>query len=216
MSDYYDDIIAEISTCLTNGQLDDAEYLLKRELGMPYIPEAAEKKLHVLQKELIYARGSQTKEKGEKTLPELLHMLKGRPASQLAAANALQKHNLRTCVKELQDYLQKDPVPEAAVLVIDALAEQEISEEFVWNRDGVEYAFYADEVVPVSRCRAIGPAAALLQQKLARNPSALNMAMTLLAGKIYMALPLTYEAEEAKPLAEEVIQELNSMLETEN
>ncbi len=216
MSDYYEEIITEISTCLQNGQLDDAEYLLKRELAMPYIPAATEEKLHDLQKELIYARSSRAKEKGEKSLSELLHMLKGRPALQLAAANALQKHNLRACVSELRDYLQKDPVPEAAVLVIDALAEQEISEEFVWNREGVEYSFYADEVVPVSRCQATGPAAALLQQKLARNPSALNMAMTLLAGKIYMALPLTYEAEEAGALADEVIRELNSMLETEN
>ena len=45
MENYYDKIIAEIRTAIDDKKYGEAEYLLQRELKMPYIPEDAEKKL---------------------------------------------------------------------------------------------------------------------------------------------------------------------------
>ena len=90
---------------------------------------------------------------GEKewTLSEILdQLLHGREKGQLAAAAKLTERNLRNCTAELQTYLSRDPLPEAASLIIDSLAEQEVNEEFVYRKNGVEYTFWADAVTPVS------------------------------------------------------------------
>ena len=96
---------------------------------MPYIPIDIEQKLKSYKRELNY-RLSDVKEIKEDSLDSLLRKLKGKPKSQLAAASVLVTRNLRDCLVEIKDYLSKDPCPEAAALLIEGLAEQEISDEF--------------------------------------------------------------------------------------
>ena len=42
MENYYTEIIDEIKTALEKGEIEEAEYLLKKELSMPYIPQEVE------------------------------------------------------------------------------------------------------------------------------------------------------------------------------
>ena len=56
MENYYDKIIAEIRTAIDDKKYGEAEYLLQRELKMPYIPEDAETRLRDLSKDLAYAK----------------------------------------------------------------------------------------------------------------------------------------------------------------
>ncbi|MDD7679754.1 MAG: DUF3196 domain-containing protein [Stecheria intestinalis] len=193
---YYEEIITEIRNAIEEHRYEDAKFLLKQELSMPYIPEDAEAQFQALQKDLRYAcEDSQGPE--EEPLEVLLSMLKGKPEAQLAAASRLHDRNLRTCTEEIREYLSHEPYPEAAALLIEALAEQEIGDEFVYTKDGVEYTFWPDAVTPVTRSPGFLEALALLKQWVSRNPSLLETAKSVLVHDAYMNLPLSYEKEEA-------------------
>ena len=208
---YYDEILNEIRCAIAEGSQEEAAYLLKRELSMPYIPAEIEKELRSLQKDLRF-QASERHEPGELSTEALLRRLKGKPESQLRAVSALCDRNLRSVAAELRDWLSKDPQPEAASLLIDALAEQEVGEEFTVVRNGIEYTFYGDAVTPVAKSGGFREAHRLITAWLAKDPSLAEMARSLLVQRCYNALPLSYEMQEGADLARECVSEvLHSM-----
>ena len=150
MTNYYDEILTEIENLIKERKYGDANFLVQKELNMPYIPIDVEQKLKSFKRELNY-HISDEKEIREDSLDALLRKLKGKPKSQLAAASVLVTRNLRECVVEIKDYLSKDPCPEAAALLIEGLTEQEISDEFTLIKNGVEYTFWSDDIIPVHK-----------------------------------------------------------------
>lgn len=212
MENYYDEILQEIEEKIQKGELDDASFLLKKELSMPYIPSDIEQKLFALKKDLTYAKSEKSNSHEESTDDLVFHLMHGRAKTQLSAADALQKKNLRNCVEELQEYLSKDPCPEAAAIIVEALAEQEIDDEFTLRRDGLEYTFFADEVIPVPKSKGFLLAYKELDQKYAKNPSLLQMARTLLIHEAYMYLPLSYEESEVGYLLDLIDTKLNQLM----
>ena len=208
---YYDEIVNEIRAAIADGSYDEASFLLKRELSMPYVPAEFELELKHLEKDLRF-RVSETKERTEASVESLLRKLKGRPESQLRAVSQLCDRNLRSITAELRDWLSKDPQPEAASLLIDALAEQEVGEEFTVVRGGVEYSFYGDAVTPVAKSGGFRTAFRLITEWLQKDPSLSEMARSLLVQKCYNALPMSYDAEEGPVLAKDCCEAvLNSM-----
>ncbi len=208
---YYEEIVSEIRTAIDEHRYEDARFLLKRELSMPYIPEDAEAEFHELEKDLRYA-SEEGHEPEEAPLAVLLGMLKGKPEAQLAAAYRLQERNLRSCTSEIQEFLNCNPFPEAAALLIEALAEQEVGEEFVYTRDGIEYTFWPDAITPITRSPGFLEALSLLEQWVSRNPSLLETAKSLLVHEAYMNLPLSYEKEDAEQAAYQAAAEAADLL----
>ena len=45
MTNYYDEILTEIENLIKEGKYDDANFLVQKELNMPYIPIDVEQKL---------------------------------------------------------------------------------------------------------------------------------------------------------------------------
>ncbi|MBQ9327637.1 MAG: DUF3196 family protein [Solobacterium sp.] len=199
---YYDEILAEIHTAMEEKDYEEAAFLLKREFSMPYLPQEFEAQLKELERQVRFAR-SETKERGEEPIDSLLRKLKGKPQSQLSAAAALCDRNLRTVLEELKDWMSKDPQPEAASLLINALAEQEIDAEFTITRNGVEYTFTPELVTPVAQSEGLRQGLTYLETWLMKEPSLLELARSLLVAECYNALPLSYEAGDAKMLAEQ-------------
>lgn len=211
---YYDEILKEIEDSLNQGDLEQAQYLLKRELSMPYIPPEVEEKLHSLAHTLQGKKRDQESDR-EHSRPSLEHLLKrlhGTPENQLAAAGELADANLREAVVPLQQYLSSSPAPMAAALVIDALAQQEIQEEFVYRKGDVEYTFYGDSVTPVASSAGLRKGLSLLQKELLNQPSLYQMAKSLMIQKAYLYLPLSYEEEESEELVQECIQEVETLM----
>ena len=211
MKTYYEEILAEIRQMLKDQQAEEAYMMIMRELKMPYIPEEAEKELRELYREAIWQK-AEKKEVDEPDLEELLRRLKGKPQSQLAAAGMLAERNLRACLPQIRDYLAKDPLPEAAALIVDALAEQQIPEEFVWVKNGVEYTFWADDVTPVNQSEGFHLADQMLQKMYEKEPSLCQMARSLLIHEAYLYLPLSYEEDEAEVLTAMIRRELEEMM----
>ena len=211
---YYDEILKEIEDSLNQGDLEQAQYLLKRELSMPYIPPEVEEKLHGLARTLQGKRRDQESDR-DHSRPSLEHLLKGlygTPENQLAAAGEMADANLREAVVPLQQYLSSSPAPMAAALVIDALAQQEIQEEFIYRKGDVEYTFYGDSVTPVASSAGLRKGLSLLQKELLNQPSLYQMAKSLMIQKAYLYLPLSYEEEESEELVQECIQEVETLM----
>lgn len=215
MENYYEEIVQEIEDLLKNGKYEDARYLLKKELSMPYIPEEVEKKLKQLQKECTYSISEKAEEK-EESLGSLLRRLKGKPQSQLSAVDGLCRKNLRECIPELQDWLSKDPQPEAAALLIEALGVQEIDEEFTYVKNGVEYTFSGADITPVSRSEGFLCAQNYLGKWFLHYPDYYSMANTLLIHEVYTFLPLSYDKEEGYSLAKMVASEVLDLMHEED
>ncbi len=213
MSGYYDEILSEIKEAMAEGRYSDAEYMVRRELGMPYIPAEAEAKLQQLKKDLAYALSENKAPRGEEASEDLLAKLNSdKPHVQLAAADSLADRNLRSCTDAIRAWLGNKPQPEAAALIVEAIAEQEIAEEFTLKRDGLEYTFWGDAVVPVMKSGGFLRTMQLLEERYAKEPSTFQLARMILVHKAYLYLPLSYEEYEAESLAEEVEAEISGLM----
>lgn len=212
MENYYTEVIEEIESLIGDGKYDEADVLLKRELQMPYVPLDVEDKLRSLKKDVQYAR-SDKEERRDISVDTVLQKLHGTAEEQLSAVENLCERNLRNLVEEIQDYLEHEPNLEAASLLIDAIATQEVGDEFTYNKDGIEYTFWGDAVTPVCRSEGLKEALHFLYEWLGlKYPSIYEMAKKMLIHEAYTALPLTYEKEEGKVLAYEVAENLLTMM----
>ncbi|MGM9941533.1 MAG: DUF3196 domain-containing protein [Bulleidia sp.] len=212
MENYYESIIAEIRECIEKGEYEQAQYLLKKEMSMPYIPEDIEKQFREIQKDIRYGL-SEKKERTESSLDTLLDGLRGDAMAQLTSVNALAQRNLRDIIPEIQEYLAGDPFPEAACFLIDAIGRQELEDEFTYNHDGMEYTFWGDSVTPAAQSKGYQEALSYLYEWLGlKYPSVYEMAKKLLAHEVYMFLPLSYGEGEGKYLALQVGEQICDML----
>lgn len=207
MENYYQEVLQEIRENIQAEKYEDASFLIRREMEMPYIPPDVEKELRHLEGEVRFGR-SEKAEEHEVSMETLLHQLKGRPESQLTAADALRSRNLRLCIDEIKDWLSKDPNPEASALIMEALALQGIDEEFVLNRNGVEYTFWSSDIVPPVSSGGFREADGYLKKWLVHYPQYYETARIILIHEVYMFLPLSYEKGEGRALAEMCIKQI--------
>lgn len=211
MKGYYEEILEEIEELIHNGSVQEALYTIEKELRMPYIPQETEEKLLELRRDLSSEIAAKAERK-EESLETLLKWLRGTDTQQLNAAGMLGRRNLRDCLMEIRSFLIDDPCPEAAALIIEAIAEQGIRELFIYHNDGVEYEFYGDSVTPCAQSGGFRRALNFLEKWVANdNPSLFAMCRTMLIRKVYMFLPLSYEKEEAFDLALSVLEEVSDL-----
>lgn len=212
MASYYDEILEEIQDLMDENKNEEAMQMVKKELSMPYIPSDVEPQLKKLKRELDY-RCSLDRNRTEVSLDALLEKLHGKEAEQLSAAAALSSRNLREFLPEIQNWLEEKPFPEAAALMIEAIAEQDIKDDFTLRTNDVEYDFYGDSVTPVAESEGFLEADKLLYDWLGmKHPDLYEMARTLLIHEVYMFLPLSYEKEEAVDLALDVCEQVCTLM----
>ncbi len=211
MENYYDEVIQEIQENIENKNYCEAMSLLKKELSMPYIPKDVEDKLYALLHDLKFQMSDQSNSY-ERNIDDILDGLHGTSEQQLIACSQLVKRNLRDYIEDIRDYLKEDPYVDAAALLVESLAEQEIQDEFVWNKDGVEYTFYGDSITPCAKSKGFLKANLLLQKWLEKNPDMYEMAKSLLIHEVFLFLPLTYEEEEGESLAFDIVENICQMM----
>lgn len=212
MASYYDEVLEEIQDLMDENKNEEAMQMVKKELSMPYIPSDVEPQLKKLKRELDY-RCSLDRQRTEVSSDALLEKLHGKEAEQLSAAAALSSRNLREFLPEIQNWLEDNPFPEAAALMIEAIAEQDIKDDFTLRTNDVEYNFYGDSVTPVAESEGFLEADKLLYDWLGmKHPDLYEMARTLLIHEVYMFLPLSYEKEEAVDLALDVCEQVCTLM----
>ena len=214
MMNFYDEILETIDGLIEAGSYREAYSILQRELQMPYIPAEAEEAFLAREHRLRFLM-NEDRETREWSLEEILdRLLHGGPKEQLAAAAKLSGRNLRDCIPEIQQYLYGSPLPEAAAAVIDSLAEQQVNDEFIYCKDGTEYTFWGDAVIPVSQSGGFRKAAAILDKQYAKDPVMARMAREVLINECYLFLPLSYDEDDALYLADTVLAQINELMGT--
>ena len=212
MEGYYDETLKEIKELEAEGKYRDALSMIDQELKMPYIPEEFENEIRRIRRDLVYYM-NESREEREDSLDTLLRKLKGSPQMQLAAASKLCSRNLRECLDEIKEWLQNEPQPEASSLIIEALAQQEISDEFILKRNDIEYTFWSDSVTPCNESEGFLEALDYLVQWLGTShPDLLQMSRSVLIHEVYMFLPLSYDAGEGKDLALSVVKQVSELM----
>jgi len=212
MESYYEEIIEEIRDCIKRKEYETALSLVNKELSMPYIPAEAEEIFLQLKKDAIFSLSLKERDTEEST-ESLLRKLKGKPQSQLYAVSKLTDRNLHGCIDEIRDYLAKDPCVEAAALLVEGMYRQNINDEFVWMKDGVEYTFWVDSITPVEESEGFLEAMHFLDEWLSNDqPAMYELARKMLIHEAYCFLPLSYEADEGRDLAEMILKNISEMM----
>lgn len=210
MMNYYQEVLEQIQREIDNHNYDEANFLLTKELRMPYIPIEIENKLKQLKKECI---ASNEKEVKELKTEDILALLQKNDACQLRAANLLLERNLHEYVNEIKEYLSFKPNEEAAALLIEGLAKQKVREEFILHKNGLEYVFWPEEVIPVVESKGFWQAKKYLHLWLEnKHPDFLALCESLLVHECYVFLPLSYDENEAKELALVILKKVSNYM----
>lgn len=208
---YYDEILEEIEDCLMRNELDRAKRLIENELSMPYVPAELETKLRLLQKEIR----AMEKDKPVRILgiEEIEIGLKGNPAEQLKAVDALSQLNLRNYVDLIQSVFDSHPHPNIQALLIETLIDQQLSDEFILDYYGAEIAFIPRYAEKPEETDGYRETLEILNQWFeSENPSFLNLCKKMLIQECYLMLPMAYESEEALPLALSIVQFVSALM----
>ena len=209
--DYYTEILNDLEKLLADGQYDDALFMIRSELRMPYVPPDFKEKLEEMEKRIPRNDEHTVKVPDEEKIRELL---KGDAESQMYAVYSLTNQNLRKHKVLIDDIFSSDILPQAKDILIYALIEQEISEEFTLNKNGLEYHFVPRYCLLPEESDGYQEAVKELKEIYLHEPSLYQFAIDLLQEKCFSHLPLSYEAEESGQLVEAITGELAKMFGT--
>ena len=212
MNKEYLEVLEKIKSLVNDKKYMEADFILNDELLQPYIPKDVEEKLLELKKDIKYylSESMRTKEVSE---DKILNMLKGNEKSQLSAANYLCDKDINNYLEEIKDYLSKSPCIEAASLIINRIAEQEIAEEFIYIKNGVEYIFNGDQVIPVQDSEGFKKAFELLNDYVGNDyPYLLELTRPALAHEAYTLLPLSIDDDEVEGLVMNIIKDISNII----
>ena len=201
MADYYSQFWLKIDELLKEEKTEEVLRLVNEELSMPYIPSADEEKLLQLAKSL-------KKEQFKRTLSlqECVMTIKKNNLESLAALDQLRKSNLRLLGSQIQEMFDADLHPLIGSLLIQLCIEQQLTETFVWTKNGQRMEFIP-MYLPLP-WESDGYVAAMhqLREWLENdNPSLLKMCVDVLDGEATLALPMSFSEEEGLILAGSVL-----------
>lgn len=206
MDSYYDAIVKRVEECLQNEQYAQALTLLQEERSMPYIPREYEARFEayydVCQSALRERRKSGVR---AKSAEEIEALLQGRVDEQLQAVEQLRSSNIRNHVDVVQKALRECPNRMVRSFLIEALIEQNVSEAFTLEQDGLTYTFVPC-ALPLPK-ESEGVQAGVLQLREwfeNENPSFLAFCVETLLQEAYLRLPEDIDETEAPAAAQAV------------
>lgn len=212
MSNYYESVIFNIKNHIENDEIKEAKALLNEELKMPYIPNEYENELQRLN-QIVESLLKLNEESKQITITQIEKYLNGNDQEQLQAVAVLLDKNLRSHIDLIQNYLCKNPNKEAASLLIDALIEQNISNEFTYICDGIEFNFIPTYLIKPYESDGFLKADNLLQKWISNdNPTMYELCLQMLIHQTYLYLPLSYEEDEGESLALSIAKKVMELL----
>lgn len=203
MENYYDELVENIKTAIDNKEYDKALNLIKEEFKMPYIPMDVEE---VLKNFLLVIPHDEKSKAINFEAEDIEKMLKGDYEHQITAINYLDSINVRNYMDIIEEYLKSNADRLLKSLLIMTLVNQEIQKEITMIDKGQEYNFIPMSIEPPHLTDGYQNAYKIISDVLENDdPSSAKMAFEVLLKECYLALPSTYEIDEAKPLAYGII-----------
>ena len=201
MADYYSQFWLKIDELIREEKMDEVLRLVNEELSMPYIPMADEDRLRELAKSLKKEQVKRTP-----SLEELVESIKKSDLGSLAALDQLRKSNLRLLGGEIQGMFDSSLHPLIGTLLIQICIEQQLTETFIWDKDGQRMEFIPMYLPLPWESDGYVSALQILRDWMENdNPSLLKMCVDVLDGEATLALPLSFSEEEGTILAASVL-----------
>ena len=199
MDTYYEDILKKVETLMKDAQFAEAYAILDEELSMPYIPREYEEPL------IAYYNQCRSECKWKDTAvreEDIETLLKGSLEEAFLAIEQLKKSNIRNHMDAVADYLSKNPHYLVRSLMIEAMMEQNITDEVSVDIDGLEVTFSPCSLdAPMESEGALEAVNYLKDWFENDNPTFTMMCVETLVKEAYLRLPFNIEEDEALPLA---------------
>ncbi len=201
MADYYSEFWQKIDELMRQDKTEDVLRLVREELSMPYIPMADQQRLLELEKSL-----RPQAVKPALSEDEMMSDIKDGGLRSLAALDQLRKSNLRMFADEIQSLFDAGLHPLIGSLLVQILIEQQLTETFVWHKNGQRFEFIPMYLPLPWESDGYLAALSLLRQWLENdNPSLLKMCADVLDGEATLVLPMSFSEEEGAILAGSVL-----------
>jgi hypothetical protein len=201
MADYYSEFWMKIDELMNQGLTDEVLRLVNEELAMPYIPMADEARLRQMANSL-----RKPSVKPVKSMDQLIESIREGDLGALAALDQLRKSNLRMYPQDIQTLFDADLHPLIGSLLVQICIEQQLTESFVWVKDGQRFEFIPMYLPLPWESDGYQAALTLLRQWLENdNPSLLKMCQDVLDGEATLALPNSFSEDEGAVLAGSVL-----------
>lgn len=208
-SNYYETVLIDIEKAISQDDKERARRLIENELSMPYIPSEYEDRLLKLKKQCKEIKPSLEVD------DEMLayYLASADKMKELIAVNKLDNLNLRQYHELISDYLLNAVNDNARSLLISALIEQGVKEEYKVIKNGVEYDFIPLYCESIDMSDGYKSAQEFIESSIAcENASLAQMAHKLIVKVCFDALPLSIDAEEGIIYAKSIIMYLYDLL----
>lgn len=201
MDTYYKEFLNEIEQLIEKKDMQKAYTMLHEELSMPYIPKDYEEQMVIYYNQ---CRSELTLQQGQRNHQEedIEKLLQGSMVEQFAAVDILKKLNIRNYIQVIEDYFMKTPHPFVRSLLIEALMEQNITDEITLLDEGMEITFVPCYVEQPMECDGATTAIQYLKDWFENeNPTFLMMCIESLVKELYLRLPFNVEEDEGELIA---------------
>lgn len=211
MSNYYNECIEKIEKLIQENKLSEASSIIDEELSMPYIPLDIEAKLLDLKKF--------TKPKVQQKMmsdEELESYAERGEIFQLLVVKELKNRNLR----QYQDLVQRIfNISESTLVIvslIEVCIEQQLTDEFKVNRNGLEMFFIPASCVLPQDSEGFEECMNTLKEWLENeDPTLYDLCKQTALKEAYLHLPFEIEIEESQAMAYAVVMYVAEMMENE-
>lgn len=213
---YYEETLRTIDAWIQDGKINEALSRLEEELSMPYVPSAYLALFEQRLKELKQLRQFEAIKLSVTTDPqEILDGLNQDELNQLKALDALSQLNLRAHLPLVHSAFEllKDRL--LVTLLIRILIQQSITDEFSFEDDGVRYHFIPASLTLPEESEGVESAKAYLERWCEKDPSLYQLCLQQLDLVSCLKLPQSYDEDEGKDLALEILKPIYIQLRDE-
>ena len=200
MNIYYEEVIAKIKNLIEKEEYEKAYFIVQEELSLPYIEKGYEEQFIQFYNELkTMVRKDKVKVYDDEDIDALLN---GSLDEVFLAIEQLRNLNIRNHLDAIRTYLKNEPHFLAKAYLIEALMEQNVSEEFEVEHEEMNVTFIPCYIEPVMECDGTLEVIEYLREWFENdNPSMLMMCVETLVKETYLMLPFNIEIEDAKAIA---------------
>ncbi|WP_416324748.1 hypothetical protein [[Eubacterium] hominis] len=206
MDSYYEDILKKVENLKQNQGYDECLKILEEELSMPYIPREYEERLIADYNECRAVIRQDDRKQTVYDEEDIADLLNGSLDEAFLAIEQLKKSNIRNHLTEIQDYLMNDPHYLVRSFLMEAMMEQNITDEITTLIDGLEVTFTPCYIEAPMESDGVVSAIELLREWFENeDPSFLMMCVESLVKEAYLKLPFNVEEDEAMNLAVAIV-----------
>lgn len=212
MSNYYSECIEKIEKMIQDGNLSEASCLIQEELSMPYIPLDVEEKLLELKKDTLPS--SKRKMLSDEELEDYIN--RGE-IFQLLVIKELKERNIRQHLDLIQRIFDTTESTLVIISLIEICIEQQLTEEFKINKDGLDVYFIPSACVLPQDSDGFESCMNILKDWLENeDPTFYDLCKQTALKEAYLHLPFEIEEEESEAMAYEVVMYVAAMMECED